>query len=155
MLTDHLTDLTRSWPPPSHGARAGHDGPMVQIADITRLRLGSFIRPARETGTGTPRVEVVLGYLIRHERGTLLLDTGIGDAGAETEEWYRPARVALPEALDRAGARLDDVTLATNCHLHFDHCGGNPLAGRYADRGPATGTDRRPGELHRPRTRRL
>ncbi len=100
---------------------------MVQIADITRLRLGSFIRPARETGTGTPRVEVVLGYLIRHERGTLLLDTGIGDAGAETEEWYRPARVALPEALDRAGARLDDVTLATNCHLHFDHCGGNPL----------------------------
>ena len=29
------------------------------------------------------------------------------------------------------GWGLDDVSLVVNCHLHFDHCGGNPLfAGR-------------------------
>jgi glyoxylase-like metal-dependent hydrolase (beta-lactamase superfamily II) len=91
------------------------------------VRLGSFIRPARETGTGSPRVEIVLGYLVRHDRGLILLDTGIGDAGAETEEWYRPNRVPLRAALTGAGVDLADVRLVVNCHLHFDHCGGNPL----------------------------
>src|ERR1700728_88938 len=29
------------------------------------------------------------------------------------------------------GARVEDVRLVVNCHLHFDHCGGNPdLPGR-------------------------
>jgi N-acyl homoserine lactone hydrolase len=33
--------------------------------------------------------------------------------------------------LHRAGLRLDEITEVANCHLHFDHCGGNPqLAGR-------------------------
>jgi N-acyl homoserine lactone hydrolase len=100
---------------------------MVQIGDVRQLPLGRFVRPPSETGTGHPRVEVVLGYLIRHEQGTVLLDTGIGEADAETEEWYRPDRVPLPEALQRVGASLGDVDLVVNCHLHFDHCGGNPL----------------------------
>jgi N-acyl homoserine lactone hydrolase len=100
---------------------------MVHMGDIQRVPLGRFIRPPQETGTGQPRVELVLGYLIRHEQGTVLLDTGIGDAGRKTEEWYRPDRVPLAEGLRRAGARLDDIDLVVNCHLHFDHCGGNPL----------------------------
>ncbi len=40
---------------------------------------------------------------------------------------YQPSRIALPTALAAAGARLDDVRYVVNCHLHFDHCGGNPL----------------------------
>ena len=52
---------------------------MVAIADITRLMLGTFVRPPEETGTGAPRVEVVLAYVVRHPDGVLLFDTGLGD----------------------------------------------------------------------------
>ncbi len=99
--------------------------------DIRRLLLGTFVRPAEEVGTEHPRVEAVYGYLIRHDDGLVLLDTGLGVCDDETENWYRPRRIALPEALDSVGVALDEIQVVVNCHLHFDHCGGNPmLAGR-------------------------
>ncbi len=85
------------------------------------------MRPAEETGTGQPRVEAVYGYLIRHDRGLALLDTGLGEGDAETEAWYRPQRIPLQQALDLRGVALAEIDVAVNCHLHFDHCGGNPL----------------------------
>jgi N-acyl homoserine lactone hydrolase len=100
---------------------------MLRIEDVVRVPLGRFVRPPEETGTSQPRVETVLGYLIRHDDGPILLDTGIGATDAETEEWYRPDRIPLPEALQRNGLGLDDIKTVVNCHLHFDHCGGNPL----------------------------
>ena len=96
---------------------------------VHRLQLGSVGRPAQETGTGSPRVEGVYGYLVRHRDGLVLLDTGIGRGDEETEQWYRPQRIPLPRALAAAGASIADLTLVVNCHLHFDHCGGNPLVG--------------------------
>lgn len=37
----------------------------------------------------------------------------------------------IADALSTAGLTLDDVSLVVNCHLHFDHIGGNPrFAGR-------------------------
>lgn len=103
----------------------------MRVDDITRMLLGTFVRPAEETGTGQSRVEAVYGYLVRHDRGIVLLDTGLGEGDAETEAWYRPRRVPLEEALDGQGAPLDDVEVVVNCHLHFDHCGGNPqVAGK-------------------------
>jgi len=104
---------------------------MVTMQQVRRVRLGRFVRPAAETGTGEPLVEDVLGYVVRHERGLLLFDTGIGAADAETEAWYRPVRWPLQQALGAVGHDLSDVSVVVNCHLHFDHCGGNPLlAGR-------------------------
>jgi glyoxylase-like metal-dependent hydrolase (beta-lactamase superfamily II) len=98
---------------------------------VRRLDLGYFVRPASEVGGTEPRVEPVLGYLVRRAEGTLLFDTGMGYADADTEAHYRPRRRPLPEALAGAGAHLDDIDLVVNCHLHFDHCGGNALlAGR-------------------------
>ncbi|KUL51393.1 MBL fold metallo-hydrolase [Streptomyces sp. NRRL F-4489] len=94
---------------------------------VRRLDFGYFIRPASETGGPRPRVEPALGYLVEHERGLLLFDTGIGAADPETEAHYRPRRRPLPEALAAAGAAPGDIALVVNCHLHFDHCGGNPL----------------------------
>jgi len=89
------------------------------------------VRPGAENPNGQPLVEDVLGYLVRHDHGLLLFDTGIGVADAETEAWYQPVRWPLADALRSVGHDLDDVTLVANCHLHFDHCGGNPLlAGR-------------------------
>ncbi|KUF18119.1 MULTISPECIES: N-acyl homoserine lactonase family protein [Streptomyces] len=98
---------------------------------VRRLDLGYFVRPASEAGGTEPRVEPALAYLVRHERGLLLFDTGIGHADTGTEAHYRPRRRPLEEALAAAGVALDDISLVVNCHLHFDHCGGNPLlAGR-------------------------
>jgi N-acyl homoserine lactone hydrolase len=101
------------------------------MADISvrRVDFGYFVRPAEETGTGAPRVEPVLGYLVDLSNATLLFDTGMGSS-PETDAHYRPRRRALREAVLAAGLRLDQVTHVANCHLHFDHCGGNPqLAG--------------------------
>src|SRR6476661_774863 len=101
------------------------------IDDVRRIDLGTFVRPAEETGTGRSRVEAVYGYVVPTASGVLLLDTGLGDAGDEAEARYRPRRVPLDEALATAGLRADEVALVVNCHLHFDHIGGNPaFAGR-------------------------
>lgn len=103
----------------------------MRVDDLVKLELGTFIRPAEETGTGTPRVEAVLGYVARTAAGMLLLDTGLGEAGEETEAWYRPVRAKIQDALHAVGLSIDDIDLVVNCHLHFDHIGGNPsFAGR-------------------------
>lgn len=99
------------------------------VGDVRRIPLGTFTRPPEETGTGRPHVEGVYGYLVRHDQGLVLLDTGMGRGDDGTEAWYQPQRIVLPEALATAGIGLDDLTLVANCHLHFDHCGGNPLLG--------------------------
>ena len=96
--------------------------------DVRRLDFGYFVRPSEETGTGSSRVEACLGYLIDHRDGVLLFDTGMGSR-PDVDAHYQPRRHDLPAALAGAGTRLDAVTHVTNCHLHFDHCGGNPLVG--------------------------
>lgn len=101
---------------------------MLRLDQISRLELGTFLRPGSETPDGRLRAEVALGYLVRHPDGVLLFDTGIGAVDADTEAHYRPVRRPLPAALQQqASARLDDVAIVVNCHLHFDHCGGNRL----------------------------
>ncbi|WP_042363936.1 N-acyl homoserine lactonase family protein [Streptacidiphilus neutrinimicus] len=93
---------------------------------MRRLDLGYFVRPAEEAGTEHPRVEPVLAYLVGTDSGLVLFDTGIGAADPETEAHYRPRRRPLAAALADAGVAVGDVSLVVNCHLHFDHCGGNP-----------------------------
>lgn len=94
---------------------------------VRRLDLGYFVRPASETGDPQPRVEPALAYLVRRDEGLILFDTGIGAADPATEAHYRPRRRPLEAALAAAGVALTDISLVVNCHLHFDHCGGNPL----------------------------
>jgi glyoxylase-like metal-dependent hydrolase (beta-lactamase superfamily II) len=71
----------------------------------------------------------VLAYLVRCAEGLVLFDTGIGTADPETEAHYRPRRRPLEAALAAAGVTRADISLVVNCHLHFDHCGGNPMLG--------------------------
>ena len=78
---------------------------------------------------GVPRVEPCLGYAVGHPKGMILFDTGMG-SHPEVDAHYRPHRVGLGEALAAIGIQISDLRLAANCHLHFDHCGGNPLLGR-------------------------
>jgi N-acyl homoserine lactone hydrolase len=81
----------------------------MRTHDVQRLLLGTFVRPPEETDTGHPRVEAAYGYLIRHDRGLVLLDTGLGRGDAETEAWYRPLRIALPEARGTVGVALNEI----------------------------------------------
>ena len=101
------------------------------MADITvrRVDFGYFVRPAQETGTGRMRVDPCLGYVVSHPQGMVVFDTGMG-SHPEVDAYYRPRRIELPEALAAIGAQIGDLRLAANCHLHFDHCGGNPLLGQ-------------------------
>ncbi|MFC9340508.1 N-acyl homoserine lactonase family protein [Streptomyces sp. NPDC057020] len=85
---------------------------------VDALDLGHFTRPAAEWGGPRPRAEPVLGYLVRHPRGALLFDTGMGTGSAETDAHYRPVRKPL-------AVGPGDVDTVVNCHLHFDHIGGN------------------------------
>ncbi|MGW0119234.1 N-acyl homoserine lactonase family protein [Streptomyces sp. NPDC003327] len=90
------------------------------MVSITRLDLGHFTRPAEEWGGDHARVEPVLAYLVRHAGGSLLFDTGMGTGSPEADAHYRPVR--RPLTVGPA-----DVDLVVNCHLHFDHIGGNQL----------------------------
>ncbi|MER7624099.1 N-acyl homoserine lactonase family protein [Streptomyces sp. NPDC126503] len=90
------------------------------MLSITRLDLGHFTRPADEWGGPHARVEPSLAYLVRHPGGSLLFDTGMGEGSPETDAHYRPVRRPLPVG-------PEDVDLIVNCHLHFDHIGGNQL----------------------------
>jgi N-acyl homoserine lactone hydrolase len=97
---------------------------------VRRVDFGYFVRPPEETGTGARRVEPCLGYVVEHPDGIVLVDTGLG-SHPDVDAHYRPRRRDLPTALAAVGVHLDDVRLVVNCHLHFDHCGGNPeLPGR-------------------------
>jgi N-acyl homoserine lactone hydrolase len=102
----------------------------VPDVDVRRVDFGYFLRPATETGTGQSRAEPCLGYAIRHPGGVLLVDTGMG-SHPDVDAHYHPRRTSLVAALGALGIDTTDVTEVVNCHLHFDHCGGNPaLAGR-------------------------
>ncbi len=100
----------------------------VTDATVRRIDFGYFVRPAQETATGVPRVDPCLGYLVDHPDGTLLFDTGMGSR-PDVDAYYRPHRIGLDQALAAHGLTLADITVAANCHLHFDHCGGNPQLG--------------------------
>ncbi|MGH3302898.1 MAG: MBL fold metallo-hydrolase [Streptosporangiaceae bacterium] len=100
---------------------------MADVA-VRRVDFGYFVRPPEETGTSHPRVDPCLGYLVDHPRGMLLFDTGMG-SHPDVDAYYRPRRAGLHEALAAIGVQVPDLSVAANCHLHFDHCGGNPLLG--------------------------
>ena len=70
----------------------------MNVDDVRRLLLGTFVRPPEETGRA-PKVEAVYAYAVPHASGLVLLDTGIGAADEETEGWYRPRRFPLAVAL--------------------------------------------------------
>ncbi|HZC53876.1 MAG TPA: hypothetical protein VE441_15455, partial [Mycobacterium sp.] len=78
-------------------------------AAIRRLDLGYFVRPAEEVGGPDPRVDPVLGYVVRRDEGVILFDTGLGEADEETEAHYRPRRRELRGALAAAGLTFEDI----------------------------------------------
>jgi N-acyl homoserine lactone hydrolase len=98
---------------------------VVAIRDITRLDLGYFTMPDRPGDPLSGQAISVCAYLIRHARGLFLFDTGLAKADPETEAYYHPVPWPVDAQLKRLGVKTDEIAAVANCHLHFDHSGGN------------------------------
>lgn len=91
---------------------------------------------AGEEGTLTVPVPA---YLIVHEKGSVLFDTGLNPHATDADSTYfdhihpsNQLHVTAPELLsarfEEAQIDLRSVTHLVNSHLHYDHAGGNQLA---------------------------
>jgi Zn-dependent hydrolases, including glyoxylases len=129
---EHVTPVRSPGVPsraPKWGCRIGETDVVTDIA-VRRIDFGYVIVPGAPDTGEAPHALPCLGYLVVHAHGTLLFDTGIGTSVA-VDARYRPRRRALDGALAAAGTTVDDITHVANCHLHYDHCGGNAaFAGR-------------------------
>ena len=74
--------------------------------------------------------------LIEHPDGLVLVDTALGDKEDEkfcdiyaVENEGRPGPTRLEDAIREAGFAPGEVRWVINTHLHFDHAGGNTVAG--------------------------
>jgi glyoxylase-like metal-dependent hydrolase (beta-lactamase superfamily II) len=69
----------------------------------------------------------MFSFAIRTGSGIALFETGVGFGNGFIDKHYQPAHRPLLDVLGEHGIHRDDVTSIVNSHLHFDHCGGNPL----------------------------
>ncbi len=81
----------------------------MRVDDTIKLLLGTFVRPSEETGTGQARIEAVYGYLVRHDRGLVLLDTGLGEGDPDTEAWLtaQAGDYTMEHLVDHPGATYE------------------------------------------------
>jgi glyoxylase-like metal-dependent hydrolase (beta-lactamase superfamily II) len=85
---------------------------------------------------GKPGTIVVPCFVIRHPKGTLLWDTGLGDKLAENKDGvdipggiHMSVPVTLVEQLKTLGLAPADVTYMAFSHFHFDHTANANLFG--------------------------
>ena len=68
--------------------------------------------------------------LVRTDKETILVDTGVGTLPVKYEKFHEVIRCKeeeLAHSLKTVGLKPSDVTIVVNTHLHFDHCGNNRL----------------------------
>lgn len=78
--------------------------------------------PGVYAATGAWRLHVRC-WLVRHPGGVVLVDTGVGQAGAPGPTWFG-APGQLFDALREAGTPPDAVDTVVLTHVHDDHVGG-------------------------------
>lgn len=89
--------------------------------EIKRLHLARLTPPGSD-GEPWP----VHGFVLTHPDGAVLVDTGVGGPEKLVSDW-RTVNVSAADALAGVGLSPADITLVINTHLHFDHCGQNPV----------------------------
>ena len=102
---------------------------MIDARDIQRLMLGHYTVPADVAQRVAPpllgKQVVVTGFVIRHPQGPFVFDTGFGQGSDESTRHFTVVRRDVVEALAKDGIDAKDVKAIANCHMHFDHGGGN------------------------------
>lgn len=98
-----------------------------ELPRIERLDLANVDLPDWHSEAPNQATCPVFGYVIDHPDGPILFDTGVGFANEFIDEVYAPVRVPLDLALTDVGLRIESIVGVVNSHLHFDHCGQNPL----------------------------
>ncbi len=96
--------------------------PRIERLDLATVELPDWHPEAQHQATCP-----VYGYVIDHPDGPILFDTGVGYANEFIDEMYAPERAPLDHALTNVGLRIESIIGVVNSHLHFDHCGQNPL----------------------------
>jgi N-acyl homoserine lactone hydrolase len=92
--------------------------------EILPFDAGTFKFPDDEEYAGEEGV--VVAHALRSGGGAVFLfDTGIAEGDPQLDARYHPVERPLPTALAALGIGLEQVTAATNCHLHADHAGQN------------------------------
>lgn len=91
--------------------------------EIIQVRLGGVVLPAAHPRSGDDYP--LFGYVVLHDSGPILVDTGAGPGHDRLDSAYELEPVDLPGALETAGVTPTDIAMVINTHLHFDHIGGN------------------------------
>lgn len=94
---------------------------------VTRLDLAHVELPEGHPAALLGRSVAVHGFLIEHPAGAILVDTGVGFDNPFIDDLHQPSRVELGGLLAHRGIEPDEVIAVVNSHLHFDHCGQNPV----------------------------
>ncbi len=101
---------------------------LTSMPAITMIDLATFTLPDwYPEGGPQPPVARVYGFVIEHPDGAIVFDTGVGVGNEFIDEVYEPHVQLLDIELQKRGIGFDAVAAVINSHLHFDHCGQNPL----------------------------
>jgi N-acyl homoserine lactone hydrolase len=68
----------------------------------------------------------VHGFVVTHDGGAVLVDTGVGGPQQALDDW-RVVNRTVADALAELDLSPADIDLVINTHLHFDHCGQNAV----------------------------
>jgi N-acyl homoserine lactone hydrolase len=92
----------------------------------------------------------VHGFVVTHDGGAVLVDTGVGGPQQALDDWQVVNRT-VADALAELDLSPADIGLVINTHLHFDHCGQNAVfkhAPFYVQRTELERARRESPELH-------
>lgn len=99
--------------------------PALSLGDVLQLHLADITFPATHPLRG--QTGQMFGFAIRDRSGLILFDTGIGRGNQLVDTYYQVIQRPLEAELESHQHCLADVKAIVNSHLHFDHCGNNPL----------------------------
>ena len=123
------------------GQRQANNGRMP--LEIRRLHLASL---QGVDGRRWP----VHGFVVTHDGGAVLVDTGVGGPQHVLDDW-RVVNRSVADALAELDMSPADIGLVINTHLHFDHCGQNSVfehAPVYVQRAELSRAQRESRELY-------
>ena len=92
----------------------------------------------------------VHGFVVTHDGGAVLVDTGVGGPQAWLDDW-RVVNRSVADALADIDMSPADIGLVINTHLHFDHCGQNAVFGHapvYVQRAELARAERESRDLY-------